>query len=128
MATNTSVKGRGFVKRVRDGVKSNYERGDACEICGSDEELELHHFFSVSQMATAWLRKNGIVIKTDQDSLDSRDLFIEEHWDKLVNQCATLCLTHHRKLHKLYGTKPALATGPKQGRWVAKQAAKYEES
>ena len=126
MATNTNVKGRGFVKRVRDRVKSNYERADDCEICGSSEDVELHHFYSVSEMCTKWLNKKGITITTDQESLDCRDEFIAEHWDELTNQCATLCNTHHKKLHRVYGPKPALTTGPKQGRWVVKQKAKHE--
>lgn len=126
MATNTNVKGRGFVKRIRDGVKTNYKRADACEICDSDEDIELHHFYSVSQMAEKWLNKKGLRIETDEQSLQYRDEFIKEHWEELINQCATLCNTHHKKLHKLYGPKPALATGPKQGRWVAKQKAKNE--
>jgi hypothetical protein len=126
MATNVNVKGRGFVKRVRDRVKSNYDRADECEICASAQDVELHHFYSVSQMCGIWLKNKGVVIETDEQSLQYRDEFIEDHWDKLVNECATLCNTHHKKLHKIYGAKPTLATGPKQGRWVIKQKAKHE--
>lgn len=126
MSTNTKVKGRGFVKRIRDGVKTNYDRGSICEICGADEGLELHHFYSVSAMAEVWLKKNKIKIVTDEDSMLHRDTFIEEHWDKLVNQCATLCDKHHLNLHKLYGSRPLLSTGPKQGRWIKKQKDKHE--
>lgn len=126
MATNTNVKGRGFVKRIRDGVKTNYVKAECCDICGSTNDLELHHFYSVSQMAEKWLKSKGIVITTDEDSLKYRDEFIEKHWDKLVNQCATLCNADHKKLHRIYGAKPALATGPKQGRWVSKQKEKHK--
>lgn len=126
MATNTNVKGRGFVKRVRDGVKTNYNKADECDICGSQEDLELHHFYSVSQMAEKWLRAKGVVITTDEQSLAYRDEFIKEHWDELVNQCATLCNPHHKKLHRIYGPKPALFTGPKQARWVVKQKEKLK--
>jgi hypothetical protein len=124
MATNTNLKGRGFVKRVRDGVKTNYVKAPGCDICGSDEDLELHHFCSVSQMVNKWLKKEKIDIETDQDSLDHRDAFIEEHWDELTNQCATLCNTHHKRLHKIYGPQPTLATAKKQARWVIKQKEK----
>ena len=126
MATNTNVKGRGFVKRVRDKVKHKYVKDLECTVCGTSEDLELHHFYSVSQMCNKWLSKEGIKITADEQSLEYRDAFIAEHEDELVNKCATLCLKDHQKLHRIYGGKPALSTASKQERWVKKQKAKHE--
>lgn len=116
---------RASVKYIRDRVKSNYNKGPACAICGSEELLELHHYNSVAEMFNAWERNNNLSIVTAEDIIKVRDDFIEQHWSQLVDQCVTLCSKHHALLHKIYGKNPKLSTAPKQGRWVEKQRLKF---
>lgn len=113
------------VKYIRDRVKSNYKKASECKICNSTQNLEFHHYHSVAEMYRAWAKNKQI--ETAEDIINARDVFIEEHWDQLVNACVTLCATHHSRLHKVYGKNPSLLTAPKQARWVEKQRLKLQE-
>ena len=122
MATNLK---RLPVKYIRDKAKSAYVKDDNCFICGTQENLEFHHYYSVDQLFTKWCKTNGIQVITTEDILACREDFIEEHKQELYEEAVTLCNTHHKKLHKIYGIKPTLPTGPKQKRWVLKQQDKF---
>jgi len=124
MAKNTNK--RLAVKHVRDKAKSAYDKKDFCYICGTDNDLELHHFHSVTLLLDAWAIRKGYDISTDEGILTVRDEFIDEHKVELYNMVRTLCNTHHVALHKVYGKAPALGSEPKQDRWVELQKAKYE--
>lgn len=115
---------RDIVKYIRDKAKSQYKKGDACQICGIREELDFHHYCSVSEMVSAWISKNKLKITTADEIMFHRDKFIEEHYDQMYNQTVTLCHKHHLKLHTIYGRNPKLVTAPKQARWVQKQREK----
>ena len=39
---------RDAVKYVRDKAKSKYEKGTECRICGETEQLDFHHFYSLT--------------------------------------------------------------------------------
>ena len=54
-----------------------------------------------------------------------REDFIEDHHDELYVHAVTLCHTHHRQLHKVYGRDPGLGTANKQKRWVEIQREKH---
>ena len=120
MAANTKLK-RLPVKYIRDRAKSAYQKEAYCEICGTEEELEFHHFYSVTLLFNKWCKKEGIKIVNTEDILACRDDFIEEHKHEIYEEAVTLCNPHHVKLHKIYGQKPTLPTGTKQKRWVKKQ-------
>ncbi len=124
MAKNTNK--RLAVKHVRDKAKSAYEKQDHCYICGTAEDLELHHFHSVTLMLEAWARCKGYDITTDEGILAVREEFIAEHTVELYEKVRTLCNKHHVALHKVYGKAPALGTEPKQERWVEIQKSKFE--
>ena len=111
------------VKYIRDRVKSNYNKGTECEICGTSELLELHHYNTLTEMYRKWCRENK---EDPADVLEHRDEFIKTHWVELVELCATLCKTHHAKLHKIYGKNPSLATAKKQPGWIQKQRDKLQ--
>jgi hypothetical protein len=113
------------VKYIRDRAKSAYEKDDHCFICGEESNLDFHHFYSVDQLFTKWCKQNSINIRNVEDILAHRDTFIEEHHQELYEDAITLCNSHHKKLHKIYGQKPTLPTGPKQKRWVQKQQDKF---
>ncbi len=49
---------RDLVKYVRDRAKSQYHKKGACEICGSDEKLDFHHYNSMTMMLDKWLVRN----------------------------------------------------------------------
>lgn len=110
------------IKYVRDKAKSRYEKGSTCEICGSTESLDFHHFYSLSPLLEQWLRKTGL---KDEDVLEWRDDFIEHYHAELYDHTVTLCHEHHLKLHSIYGRNPTLATAKKQARWVELQKGKH---
>jgi len=116
---------RDLVKYVRDRAKSKYQKSTDCFICGSEENLDFHHFYGLTELLDIWLRKNKLVISTAEDIMGVRDTFIEEHMEELYDEAVTLCHTHHLKLHSIYGKRPKLITGPKQKRWVEKQREKH---
>lgn len=124
MAKNTNK--RLAVKHVRDKAKSAYEKQDSCYICGTAQDLELHHFFSLTLMLESWAKKKGYDITTDEGILAVREEFIAEHRVELYDKVRTLCNPHHVALHKVYGKAPVLGSEPKQERWVEIQKSKFE--
>jgi len=116
---------RYFIKWIRDACKSAYQKGNACEICDSTENLDFHHFSSLSELVHRWERNNKLNVNTDELALQYRDKFIEEHYDEIYNDTVTLCHEHHLKLHSIYGKNPKLVTAKKQMRWVEIQREKY---
>ncbi|BBL19326.1 hypothetical protein KIT04_157 [Vibrio phage KIT04] len=116
MATNTNK--RVATKHIRDGIKSNYSKKDHCEICGTEHDLELHHYHTVSLLLKKYAKENGIPISTDEQVLAMRDDFYKAHWHELVEDTVTLCNGHHVKLHQIYSQEPDLSTASKQRRWV----------
>lgn len=125
MAKNTNK--RLAVKHVRDKAKSAYEKQGFCYICNTDQDLELHHFHSITLLLESWARTKGYDISTDEGILAVRDEFIAEHRVELYEKVRTLCNKHHVALHKVYGKAPTLGSEPKQERWVEIQKAKYSD-
>lgn len=126
MAVNTGRK-RVPTKHIRDGIKSNYKKDCKCAICGTDLELEFHHYTTVSLLLKQYALKNSLSLATDEDVLAMRDQFYKDHWYELVDFAVTLCAEHHKQLHKIYGREPALHTAQKQVTWVEKQRDKFEK-
>lgn len=120
MANNTGNK-RIPVKWLRDGAKSAYEKQGSCYICGTTEELELHHLRSMTILLESWAKANNYDISTDEGILAVRDEFIQQHHKELYEEVYTLCNKHHVKLHGVYGKKPASHTAEKQIRWIELQ-------
>jgi hypothetical protein len=116
---------RDLIKYVRDRAKAKYKKDSNCFICGANDELDFHHFFGLTELLEQWIKKNRVVIKTEEDILVQRDIFIEEHLTELYDEAVTLCHSHHLKLHSIYGKRPKLVTAEKQKRWVVKQRDKY---
>ena len=112
---------RDKIKYIRDRAKSAYVKDEECYICGAKEELDFHHFYSVTELLDKWIKEKKLVISTAEDMMDMRDEFIEAHREKIYDDTVTLCHKHHLKLHSIYGKKPSLVTGPKQIRWVNKR-------
>ena len=106
---------RDVVKYIRDRAKSRYEKGSECYICRETENLDFHHFYSLSPLLHKWMKLNR---KKAEDVLDWRDEFIELHEDELYTHAVTLCHSHHLHLHSIYGKNPSLGTAKKQMRWV----------
>ena len=122
MAKNTNK--RIPVKWVRDGAKSAYEKQSVCYICGTDQDLELHHTHSITLLLERWSVDKGYDISTDDGILAVRDEFIEDHHKEIYEDVYTLCNPHHVKLHGVYGKAPGLHTAPLQARWIEKQKSK----
>lgn len=121
----TDIK-RDITKIIRDGAKSCYNKGSSCRICNSTENLQFHHFKTLSILVNNWLRKNKISVSTLEEVQALRQQFIEEYKQELYDDTVTLCKTcHNDKLHKVYGKNPPLATAEKQKRWVERQREKH---
>lgn len=125
MAKNTDNK-RLAVKHVRDKAKHAYDKASECYICGTTEDLELHHTNSISLLLEQWAKKRGYDISTDAGILEVRDEFIAFHDRQLYQDVRTLCNKHHVNLHRVYGKAPPLSTADKQIAWIEKQKAKHE--
>ena len=121
---NTSFK-RDKIKYIRDKAKGRYNKGPNCEICNTTEELEFHHYYSLTPLFNKWVKDNKLILDSEDALLAVRDQFIAEHMNELYDEAATLCKMHHAKLHSVYGKDPALATALKQKRWVGIQQEKY---
>ena len=117
MAKNTDLK-RTVYKYMRDGIKSNYVYGPECQCCGSTEDLELHHPHSFSLLFDEFCKEKGITVTTTEEVSAVREEFYQKYWDELVVDVLTLCNTHHKALHKIYGNVPPLSTATKQKQWV----------
>ena len=108
------------VKYLRDGAKSAYKKDIECYICGKTEELQLHHFNSITILWENWKAKKGITIDSVDDIMNIRDEFVEVHHDEMYHEVVTLCKFHHMdRLHKVYGKSPALHTAKKQKNWCS---------
>lgn len=118
---------RDEVKYIRDLAKSAYKKGSECRICGTHEELQFHHFYSISKLWKVWKEENNIGIITDVDDMEIyRLMFKKAHKKELYDEAVTLCKFHHMdRLHGLYGPSPPLSTAEKQKKWVEKQRDKY---
>lgn len=122
MAKNTgTTNNRIPVKWVRDRAKAAYDKKDECYICGTKEDLELHHLHSITVLLEKWAARNSYDISTDDGILAVRDEFIEQHRTELYDLVFTLCNKHHVKLHGVYGKKPEPHTVDKQQRWIQRQ-------
>lgn len=117
---------RDKIKYVRDKAKARYRKGSQCEICDSTENLDFHHYYTMTPLFNKWCKDKKYTIKTVDDILGIRDEFIADEEDKIYNQTVTLCHEHHMKLHGVYGKDPALFTAEKQKNWVRIQREKHE--
>lgn len=124
MAKNTGNK-RIPVKHVRDKAKAAYDKQDHCYICGTGEDLELHHFHSITILLDVWAKVKKYDISTDEGILAVRDEFIAEHRTELYDLVRTLCNKHHVNLHKIFGKAPDPKSVQRQERWVDIQRDKF---
>lgn len=127
MAKHPQDAARIAVKWVRDRAKSSYDKKPNCEICDTTENLEFHHYYSLTPLFERWCKMNRIAIKTDEDVVEIRDRFIAENYAEVYKLAVTLCKEHHTRLHKVYGKAPDLGTAKKQMNWVQIQKEKHLE-
>ena len=123
MAKNTN-NNRIPIKWVRDRAKAAYDKKDTCYICGSTQDLELHHTHSLTLLLNDWAEKMSYDISTDEGICTVRDEFIETYHKEIYEDVYTLCNRHHVKLHSVYGKAPTALSASKQGRWLEIQKAK----
>ena len=125
MASN-KPNNRVAIKWIRDKAKSAYIKLPYCYICNTEEELELHHTNSLTNLFEKWCKEKGYSHDTDDEVLAIRDEFIDTHHREIYEDVFTLCNKHHVALHRVYGKSPSLHTANKQVQWVEKQKAKAE--
>lgn len=125
MAANNGKSKRQPIKWIRDGAKSAYVKMPNCFICGCADDLELHHTHSLTNLFEKWVKDNKLNIETDEDVLEIRDDFINQHHGEIYTDVFTLCLKHHQLLHSIYGKAPELHTAKKQVGWITKQKDKF---
>jgi len=119
---------RDEIKYIRDISKSAYRKEGYCYICNATENLQFHHFYSMTLLWNKWKKENNIIITSVEDILKYREDFKSEHYNEIYNLAITLCKFHHmERLHKIYGKVPPLSTALKQKSWCEKQKIKYQE-
>jgi hypothetical protein len=116
---------RDLVKYVRDKAKSGYKKEAQCYICGETERLEFHHFYGMTELLESWLKKRKLTITSADEIMSLREIFIKEYYNEIYYEAATLCKSHHMRLHSIYGKRPKLVTALKQQRWVGKMRIKH---
>lgn len=116
------------IKYIRDKAKAKYEKGTECYICGTDERLDFHHYYTLTPLLNEWLKEKQKIRPehyTDEYIVIWRDEFIDEKWPELYKHAITICHKHHLQLHSIYGRNPPLTTAQKQMRWVEIQREKH---
>lgn len=115
------------VKYVRDGIKSKYKVKEACYICGSLENIELHHLYSVSDLWNTWLTKNKLTVSNGDEVIALRSKFEEDNKDMLSNDnLFSLCKPHHQRLHQVFGKSYSTYVGEtKVLPWLTLQKNKF---
>lgn len=111
---------RDLIKYVRDKAKSRYLKSHSCFVCEASDNLDFHHFYSLTELLNVWMRKNRYNPSTEEEILNIRDAFIESHTRELYDEAVTLCHNHHVQLHSVYGKNPGLGPAEKQKRWLEK--------
>lgn len=118
---------RDEIKYIRDLAKSAYKKDSSCFICGATDNLQFHHFYSMTALWNKWKKDNNLQIETVDDILHWRESFKAEFSRHIYEDTVTLCKNcHMNKLHKIYGKSPALATAEKQRRWCQRMRDKHE--
>lgn len=122
MAKNTQ--NRIPVKWIRDRAKSAYNKDTHCYICGTTEDLELHHLESVTLLLDHWIKTTGRDFSSDESTILNRDEFIQHHHKEIYEDVFTLCNRHHVALHSVFGKTPVWRSGTRQRRWIEIQKTK----
>ena len=114
------------IKYIRDFIKKDYKLRDECFICGSKNKLELHHLLSISELFNKWCVKNKINAIDDVDYIKKlRIEFANDLEEELSHKhLFTLCSTHHKQLHSIYGQTYSNHLAPKIKNWLEIQKAK----
>ena len=115
------------IKYIRDKAKAKYEKSTECYICGTDERLDFHHYYTLTPLLNEWLKEKQKLRPehyTNEYIVIWRDEFIEEKWTELYKHAVTICHKHHLQLHSVYGRNPPITTAKKQMRWVEIQREK----
>lgn len=120
MATNTKNK-RTAIATMRDGIKAHYKKDSFCAICNSSNDLELHHYNTVSLLVKNFAKEFQLDFNDENIVLSNRTAFYDKYWHELVEDTVTLCFEHHKLLHKIYTKEPPLSTANKQKNWVEKK-------
>lgn len=117
---------RDKIKYIRDRSKAAYKKDSECYICRTTENLEFHHYYSMTPLLNKWLKDNKILGDTEEEILAIRDQFIEDNRVHIYEDTVTLCKCHHAKLHSIYGKNPMLTTAEKQKNWTKIQREKHD--
>jgi len=123
---NTSAE-KLFTKFVRAKAKTQYHKykKDECWVCGSSENLELHHVYPLSDIIHDWLREHNI--KNPSNDVELREELLNDVADKVYNptNLITLCKTHHRNVHTLFGQTYGGKMAEKVNKYLTKQKEKF---
>jgi len=108
------------IKYVRDYIKKDYKVRDKCYICGSKDDLELHHLYSLSQLWEIWCKEHNLKQVESVELIKYlRVTFAKDNSKYLNNKnLYTLCRMHHSKLHTFYGQNYSNHLVPKVKKWL----------
>lgn len=82
-----------LTKRIRYHLKSSYFYDKKCYVCGSDKDLEIHHLYPISSVVDYITKQHG--------ELPILDILVLGN--QYFSDYITLCKTHHKALHDIYG-------------------------
>lgn len=111
---------------IRDYIKKDYKVRECCYICGSADNIELHHLFGVSELFNTWVDKNNIRIdNTVEQVKELRIVFAKDNAEALSNDnLYSLCKKHHVILHSIYGQRYSNNMAIKVKNWIDVQKSK----
>lgn len=114
------------IKYIRDFIKKEYKYDTSCYICGSEEKLELHHIYSISELFHLWCKENKIDKIEDVEYIKEIRIKFKEDYDEYLNSTNlyTLCKNHHDLLHNLYGQVYPKSYAPRITNWIEIQKEK----
>jgi len=115
------------LKYIRDFIKKDYKARDCCYICGTTDNLELHHLYSVSELFNNWCSKNSIKEITTEAQIKTLRVTFDCAEALGHDNLFTLCGTHHKRLHNIYSQRYANSLAPKVKNWLEIQRTKYSE-
>lgn len=116
------------VKIIRDYIKKHYQKSTKCYICGTSDNLELHHLYSVSELFNNWCKENSVDLEhvTEPEMFEHRVKFYDDCVDYLCSDnWYTLCKTHHGRLHSIYGQRYPNSYAKKVKKWIELQKGRH---
>lgn len=97
-----------------------------CFVCARQESLELHHNIPLSEVVKEYLKENNIKNPTNDTVLRDNILEACKHNIFGKENLITLCKTHHKNLHNIFGKTYTIKVSEKVKKYLMKQKEKLK--